>query len=317
MSSPRIIACAYSEVGHACLRYLLDRGAAVVAVYTHADAPGEGIWFPSVARLAQERGVSVCIDRDLRSADEIARLESLAPDLLFSFYYRHVLPERVLAVPRLGAFNMHGSLLPRYRGRAPVNWAVLHGERETGATLHVMTPAVDAGDIVDAEAVPIGEDDTAGEVQHRVTRAAVHVLARQLDALASGTAPRRAQNHALATTFGRRRPEDGAIDWSRNAADIHNLIRAVSHPYPGAMAVLGGRSTTVWQSRLSAVRVAGARPGQLRLIDARLYAVCGDGALLEIVRAQPDGERELDGAALAPRLITTRDHNPATHACES
>src|SRR6185437_5826168 len=177
MTRPRIVVCAYSDVGHACLEHLLEQGANVVAVYTHADAAGEEIWFRSVGQLAHERGVPVYVDRDLTSIPEIERLESLAPDLLFSFYFRHMLPPRVLAAAPLGAYNMHGSLLPKYRGRAPVNWAVLHGETETGATLHVMTARPDAGDIVDAERVPIGEDDTAAMVQQRVTHAAVQVLA--------------------------------------------------------------------------------------------------------------------------------------------
>lgn len=308
MSAARTIVCAYSDVGHACLEYLLDRGTRVVAVYTHADAPGEEIWFPSVARLAHERGVPVYIDRDLTATEEMARLESLHPDLLLSFYFRHLLPARVLAAARLGAYNMHGSLLPRYRGRAPVNWAVLHGESETGATLHVMTPKADAGDIVDAERVAIGTDDTAAVVQARVTQAAVTVLARQIDALEAGTAPRHPQDHSAATSFGRRRPADGAIDWRRSAAEIHNLVRAVSHPYPGAFAPLAGHLTTVWQSRRTARAVHGVPPGQVQPHDGRLYVACGDDTLLEIVRAQRAGEAEVDGAELARRIGSDPSH---------
>jgi len=308
MTRPRIVVCAYSDVGHACLEHLLDRGADVVAVYTHADAPGEEIWFHSVGQLAHERGVSVYIDRDLTSIPEIERLESLAPDLLFSFYFRNMLPPRVLAAATLGAYNMHGSLLPKYRGRAPVNWAVLHGETETGATLHVMTARPDAGDIVDAERVPIGEDDTAAMVQQRVTHAAVQVLARQLEALEAGTAPRHPQDHAAATYFGRRRPEDGAIDWQRSSSDIHNLIRAVSHPYPGAFATIAGRRTTIWRSRRTTLTANGAPPGDVECRDDGLRVACGDGLLLEIVRAQPDGAAELDGAELARRLMDDHHH---------
>lgn len=313
MTRPRIIVCAYSDVGHACLTHLLKRDANVVAVYTHADAHGETIWFPSVGKLAHECGIPVFVDRDLNDDAELTAFEQLAPDLLFSFYFRHLLPPRVLAAPRLGAYNMHGSLLPRYRGRAPVNWAVLHGETETGATLHVMTPKPDAGDIVDAERVPIGEDDTAAQVQERITRAAVQVLMRQLDALESGTAPRRPQDAAAATYFGRRRPEDGAIDWRRSACEIHNLIRAVSHPYPGAFAPLAGRMTTIWQSRRTALAANGAPPGHCECRDGTLLVACGDNRYLEIVSAQRAGEPELTGADLARRIIND-SHNSATTA---
>ncbi|HEX6964982.1 MAG TPA: formyltransferase [Gemmatimonadaceae bacterium] len=314
MTRPRIVVCAYSDVGHACLAHLLERNANVVAVYTHADAPGETIWFPSVGQLAHEHGIPVFVDRNLTDAAEVAAFERLQPDLLFSFYFRHMLPSRVLAVPRLGAYNMHGSLLPKYRGRAPVNWAVLHGETETGATLHVMTAKADAGDIVDAERVAIGDDDTAAEVQQRVTGAAVRVLARQLDALEAGTASRRPQDHAAATYFGRRRPEDGAIDWCRSSGEIHNLIRAVSHPYPGAFAPLAGRTTTIWRSRRTSLAAHGAQPGHHECRDGKLVVACGDDRYLEIVSAQRAGEPELTGAELGRRIMTDHHHNSVTTA---
>jgi len=304
MTTPRIVVFAYSDVGHACLTHLLERGAAVVAAYTHADAPGETLWFPSVAALAREHGIPVELDADLSQDRALAALRAYAPDLILSFYYRALLPPAALAIPRLGAFNMHGSLLPKYRGRAPVNWAVLHGETETGATLHVMTPRADAGDIVDQEAVPIGPDDTAAEVQARVRDAAVTILERQLDPLLAGRAPRRPQDASRATTFGRRRPEDGAFTWDRPAAEIHNLVRAVTHPYPGAFTRLGERTLYVWRTRNGGWRAPGARPGEMRLIDDRLYVACGDEHWLEIVRAQLEGDIERPGAELARRLAT-------------
>jgi len=302
MSAPRIAFFGYADVGHACLGLLLGRGARIAAVFTHADAPGETHWFPSVADLAHSHGIPVHRDADLATPHGMAVLRAAAPDLILSCYYRALLPAAALAVPRLGAFNVHGSLLPRYRGRAPVNWAVLHGERETGATLHAMTARADAGDIVDQEAVPIGPDDTAAEVQARVCAAAVTVLGRQLDALLDGSAPRRPQDSALASTFGRRRPEDGAFTWTRPAHAIHDLVRAVSHPYPGAFTTLGGRRLVLWRTREGGWSANGAQPGEMRIIDDRLYVACGDGRWLQIVRAQLDGEGEKDGAELARHL---------------
>lgn len=304
MSGPRIVFFGYADVGHACLSMLLERGANIAAVYTHGDVPGETRWFPSVAELAVRNAIPVRLDARLTEPDQLTALRAAAPDLVLSCYYRALLPLAALAVAPLGSFNVHGSLLPRYRGRAPVNWAVLHGETETGATLHVMTARADAGDIVDQEAVPIGPEDTADEVQARVRDAAVRILDRQLDALAAGCAPRRPQDAARATTFGRRRPEDGAFEWTQPAAEIHNLVRAVSHPYPGASTTHGGRTLHVWRTHNGGWSANGAHPGEMRVIDDRLYVACGDADAhwLEIVRAQIAGDVERDGADLARHL---------------
>lgn len=311
MSAARIVVFAYSDVGYACLSLLLARGANVAAVYTHADAPGERLWFPSVAELAREHRIPVHLDADLSRPEELDALRAHAPELILSFYYRSLLPAPALATARLGAYNVHGSLLPKYRGRAPVNWAVLRGERESGATLHVMTARADAGDIVDQEAVPIGPDDTAAEVQARVTAAAAVVLDRQLDALLRGEAPRRPQDSAAATTFGRRRPEDGAFDWSRPAREIHDLVRAVTHPYPGARATLAGRALRIWRTRHpGGAAAAAAPPGAMRIAGGRLLVACGDGRWLEIVRAQLEGDIERDGAELARRIAPTDTPTP-------
>jgi methionyl-tRNA formyltransferase len=292
----RIAVFAYSDTGHACLKLLLDRGEDVVLVVTHADDPKEPKWFDSVADLARERGITPVILDGPRKPDAIARIEALRPDLLFSFYYRGILPDVLLRLPTLGAFNMHGSLLPKYRGRAPVNWAVLRGETSTGATLHVMTEKPDAGDIVDQEEVPIGPDETAGEVQAAVTAAAVKILERRLPDLKKGAAPRRPQDESAATTFGRRRPEDGRIDWTRSAQDVHNLVRAVTHPFPGAFTDIFGKKTFLWKTRLPHLGAHDNFPGQIRTELGGLYVACEDDRYVEVLRLQKEGEQEMDAA---------------------
>ena len=307
MSAPRVVVFAYSDIGHASLALLLERGARVAAVYTHTDTPGEHLWFPSVAKLAAEHDIPVQLDADLRQPRELSDFTALAPDLILSFYYREIIPQPAIDVAKLGAFNMHGSLLPKYRGRAPVNWAVALGEKETGATLHVMTKLADAGDIVDQESVPIGADDTAFDVHHRVRDAAIRVLDRQLPALLAGNAPHRPQDNSAATKFGRRRAEDGVIDWTRPAADLHNLVRAVAYPYPGAFAKVNGATLHIWRTARAEAparesRTARAAPGTIRPDGPRAFAVAGDGKWLEILRAQVDDGPALEGAALAERL---------------
>jgi methionyl-tRNA formyltransferase len=292
----RIAVFAYSDTGHACLRLLLDRGEDVVFVATHRDDPGETLWYPSVAALAREHRIEPVFAEGMHPDEMRARLEAAAPELLFSFYYRHVLPQELVAMPRLGSFNMHGSLLPRYRGRAPVNWAILRGETRTGATLHVMTSRPDSGAIVDQEAVPIGPDETALEVQKRVTAAAVAILARRLGDLKRGQVRPVPQDEAAATTFGRRRPEDGRIEWSRPSREIHDLVRAVTHPFPGAFTDLFGARTYVWRTRLPGLGAHDNFPGQVRVEEGRLFVACGDDRYVELLRLQPEDGEETDAA---------------------
>lgn len=298
----RIAVFAYSDTGHACLKLLFDRRDKVVFVGTHRDAPGENLWYPSVAELTRAHGLEPLIIENPLDPQAIARVRIAAPDLLFSFYYRRILPGEMLSAPRLGAWNMHGSLLPKYRGRAPVNWAVLKGETRTGATLHAMTSRADAGAIVDQEAVPIGPDDTAIEVQRRVTAAAATVLGRRIDELKAGTAKTVPQDESQATRFGQRRPEDGRIDWSRPAKEVHDLVRAVTHPYPGAFTDLFGGKTFVWQTRLPGLASHDNFPGEVRGEDGRLNVACGDDRFVELLRVQSEGGEEIDaGRFLAER----------------
>lgn len=300
----RAVVFAYHDVGVRCLKVLLARGVEVPLVVTHADDPREALWFGSVAAMCRESGIA-CIAPAAPDEPELeARLKTLAPDFLFSFYYRHMLAPRLLALAKHGAFNMHGSLLPKYRGRAPVNWAVLHGESETGATLHEMVTKPDAGLIVGQTAVPILPDDTAHKVFAKVTVAAEQTLWNALPGLLAGTAPRRPNRLSEGSYFGQRRPEDGRIDWSQPALAIYNLHRAVAPPYPGAFTEVGGRVCTLVKARLAGADVRGLPPG-LCVMGGRIFGTGGDGRSLHIhaLRAgeellTPDQlERILAGAA--------------------
>ena len=274
----RAVVFAYHDVGVRCLRTLLAHGVEVALVLTHEDAPGEQIWFESVARHAAWHGIEAITPVNPNDPAVIAKIAALQPDFLFSFYYRQMLGSALLALPRRGAYNMHGSLLPKYRGRAPVNWAVLHGERETGATLHAMVAAADAGAIVAREAVPILPDDTAFEVFRKVTVAAELTLHKSLPALLAGNAAHLPQDLAAGSYFGRRTSRDGIIDWSRGALAAHNLIRAVAPPYPGAFAQAQGMRLRILRSLPRTEALMAASP-QLRWRDGELLALCHDGAL--------------------------------------
>jgi methionyl-tRNA formyltransferase len=285
----RAVVFAYHNVGVRCLRVLLAQGVDVPLVVTHADDPSETVWFESVAATAAECGIATIAPDDPNTQALADRVAALDPDFLFSFYYRRMLSARLLATARRGALNMHGSLLPRYRGRAPVNWAVLHGERETGATLHYMTEKPDNGDIVAQMAVPILPDDTAREVFDKVTVAAEIALNDVLPSLLAGTAPRRPQNLASGRYYGGRRPADGAIDWSRDALTIHNLVRAVAPPYPGALTSIGGEPARVLRTRVLDAAAPPTSAPTLTAAAGRLSAHCGGGGTLALLQLEIDG----------------------------
>src|SRR5258706_15639027 len=238
--SARAVVFAYHDVGVRCLRVLHAADVEIPLVVTHRDDPAEKLWFESVAAECATLGIDSITPENPNAPEIVARVAALRPDFLFSFYYRRMLSNELLAVPIRGAYNMHGSLLPKYRGRAPVNWAVLHGETETGATLHEMVQKPDAGRIVDQLAVPIGPEDLAVDVFRKVTVAAETVLARSVPRLIDGSANPRPQDLALGSYFGGRTPDDGRIDWNGSAAQVHNLVRAVAPPFPGAFTDLGG-----------------------------------------------------------------------------
>lgn len=297
----RAVVFAYHNVGIRCLKVLLAHGVDVPLVVTHADDPDETPWFGSVADAAADYDIAVVHPDDPNASTQVARIAALKPDFLFSFYYRKLLRKALLALPAQGALNMHGSLLPRYRGRAPVNWAVLNGERQTGATLHYMTERADAGDIVAQHAVPILPDDTAREVFDKVTLAAEMTLDAALPALRTGAAPRIPQDPTQASYFGGRRPEDGAIDWFRSAAEVHNLVRAVAPPYPGAFTHLNGVRARVLRTRVANALAPPTLAPMLAARDTRLFAHCGGGGTLAVLALELDGV-PVDATGVAARF---------------
>ena len=285
----KAVVFAYHEVGARCLQALLDGGVDVQLVITHTDDPNERIWFTSVAELAAKAGITVITPESASEPDVQTRIAAIAPDYIFSFYYRQMIPMSVLNLAKIAPLNMHGSLLPKYRGRVPINWAVLHGETETGATLHVMAEKPDAGDIVAQQAVPIGPDETAGEVFGNVTTAAAETLKSVLPQLLKADVPRRPNNLSEGSYFGGRKPEDGRIHWDQPAAQVYNLIRAVAPPYPGAF------SDIQTASGIQRITVNAARrldtpfdlkPGIYR-IDSKVIGVCGDKMAVELTDFTP------------------------------
>jgi methionyl-tRNA formyltransferase len=276
---------AYHDVGVNCLKALLAAGIQVDLVITHQDDPNENVWFGSVAKLCADQDIPYLTPTANELLDLAPKLAALAPDYIFSFYYRYMIPAQILACAKIAALNMHGSLLPKYRGRAPVNWAILHGETQTGATLHIMEAKPDAGDIVGQSAVSIGPDETATDIFAKVSDAAVNVIKEILPSLTQGKVPRKPNDLENGSYFGGRKPSDGQIHWNQNATQVHNLVRAVAPPYPGAFTDHQGKTMVVARTSLK-----GPFPDKLNLgvpgiqvVDNRVFGICGDRQVVEVL----------------------------------
>lgn len=299
--SPKVVVFAYSEIGARCLEILVQKGVNVVAVFTHEDDPHERIWFRSVADIANQYKLSMS-KGSLSSPESVLWIQSLKPDIAFSFYYREMIPSEVLSI-FVEAYNLHGSLLPKYRGRACVNWAVIMGETETGVTLHKITEKPDRGAIVAQKKVPIHFHDTASDVFVKVVDAGASLLSERLPALLTGDVCLLEQNEADATYYPRRTPKDGRIDWSQSPIAIYNLIRGVTHPFPGAFAHIGGKKLFIWK----ALPREGQYEGNGMIVSlSPLLITCG-GGVLEIMNLQEEGGAELRAEEYAVSSLNLGD----------
>lgn len=245
---PKLLFFGFSMTGAAVLEELIKMGANIIGVYTYEDNPKEN-WFPSVKLLAQKNNIPTYTPEKLGTED-VQNIKNLAPDIILSVYYRSLISDEILKLAPLGAFNMHGSLLPKYRGRAPINWVLVKGEKETGATLHYMVAKADAGDIVGQKVVPISNDDTALTLTQKVTTAACEIIKEVYPLIETKNLKPRKQDMSVSTYFGRRTPADGLIDWNQNAQTIYNLIRAVTKPFPGAFFEENGKKIIIWRAKV-------------------------------------------------------------------
>lgn len=285
----RAVVFAYHDVGVHCIQALLNAGIQIDLVVTHQDDPNENVWFGSVAQLCQEKHLPFITPNANELVAITPKITALAPDYIFSFYYRYMIPAPILACARIAALNMHGSLLPKYRGRAPVNWAILHGEKQTGATLHVMEVKPDAGDIVGQAQVMIGPDETATDVFEKVTQAAVAVINEVLPHLIEGNVPRKPNDLSKGSYFGGRKPADGQIHWDQTAKQVHDLVRAVAPPYPGAFTDHQGKKMIVAKTSLNTAKPVNLDLQSLgvQVVDNRVFGICGNHQAIEILEWFP------------------------------
>jgi UDP-4-amino-4-deoxy-L-arabinose formyltransferase/UDP-glucuronic acid dehydrogenase (UDP-4-keto-hexauronic acid decarboxylating) len=293
----RTVVLAYHEIGAASLKAAIKNGLNVVAVFTHRDTPSEGTWFASVARIAAEHGIPVFAPDRLDHPIWLERIRDMKPELLLSFHYRNMVGAKVRELFPAGCLNLHSGMLPKYRGRCPINWVLVNGETETGVTVHHMVDKADAGDIIGQKRVEILAEDNAWSLTQRMATASAALLDEVLPLVKQGKAPRTAQDESKATVMGRRGPDDGQIDWNLTAAQVHNLVRAVASPWPGAFTHAGARKVMVWRTRLAQ---GTGKAGEV-LSSEPLVIACGTGAL-EILEGQSIDGVWSNGTQLAKEL---------------
>jgi len=296
----RAVVFAYQEIGYVCLEELLGAGTDVACLFTHEDDPGEELWFRRPVELAREYDIPVYMPESLTDKRWTAIIRDIRPDIIFSFYYRKMIPNAILEIPRIGAFNLHGSLLPQYRGRCPVNWVLIAGETRTGVTLHCMVEKPDAGDIVSQKEVPIAFEDNVFSVYMKLVGAARELMQDILPHFEAGTFTRMVQT-GPSSYFGGRKPEDGLIDWAKDSLSIYNLTRAVTHPYPGAFTYFEGKRLFVWKAYPEIVSPRDVPAGTV-ISEHPLLVRTGSGSL-RLISVQLEGEKEIDAAELVSSYV--------------
>jgi methionyl-tRNA formyltransferase len=277
------------------LRALAAAGHEIAGVVTRTDKPsgrGRVTAAPPVKIAAQEMGMPVFQPRRVRDPEFIGTLRVLAPEAIVVAAYGQILPKDVLVMPRFGCINVHASLLPSYRGAAPVNWAIIRGEKETGVTIMQMDEGMDTGAILMKESIPIDPGDTAGTLTGKLSALGARLVIRALELVAEGKLVPMPQDNSLATLAPLLRKEDGVIDWNLPALEIHNRVRGLT-PWPGAYGNLDGKIVKIIGSEVAA---GSGEPGKLYQGDGNSLTVGAGSGLLRILTIQPEGKKPMSAA---------------------
>jgi methionyl-tRNA formyltransferase len=311
----RLIFAGTPEFAATALRSLIAAGHELALVLTQPDRPaGRGMkLLPGpVKSLALERGIALRQPATLKDPAEQAVLRALSADLMVVAAYGLILPPAVLDIPRLGCLNIHASLLPRWRGAAPIQRALLAGDARTGITIMQMDAGLDTGDMLLAEAVPIAPDDTAATLHDKLAELGARCIVRALEQLARGTLPRRPQGEAGASYAPKISKQEAALDWTRDAAELARAVRAFD-PFPGACAALCGEAIKIW--RATPLADAGGGPGDVLSAGREgIVVACGTGSLRLEVLQRPGGRRVTAAEFLAGHPLAPGARFGAAHA---
>lgn len=307
--SMRIVFFGTSEFAVPSLQALHAVGHEVLAVVTQPDKPhGRGMQIAAspVKRAAEQLGLPLLQPRRVRAESFLARMRELAPEALALAAFGQIIPQGLLDIPPVGPINVHGSLLPKYRGAAPIQRALMAGETEAGVTTMWMDATLDTGDILLASSLPIEDDDTSGTLIPKLADLGAKMLLETLEGLAAGTLVRQPQDHTMATLAPALLPDDGQIRWEETADQIRNRVRGVS-PKPGAFAILQGKRVKFWITRVLAEQTDAAPGTILRLnkSPAGVAVAAGQGTVLLLTETQPDSGKRMPADAWARGIHLT------------
>jgi methionyl-tRNA formyltransferase len=308
----RLVFCGTPYFAVPSLKHLLARSDfEIVGVITQPDRPrgrGQEVSFSPVKETALAAGIPVHQPAKIRAPEVQQLLESLAPDAIVIIAYGQIIPARLLPIPKLGWINLHASLLPKYRGAAPVNWAIVNGETKTGVTTMRIDAGMDTGDMLLQRELEIGPTETAPELATRMSELGAPLMAETLRGLAAGTIASQPQDHSGASLAPMLKKEDGRIDWSRSAVEIYNRMRGFA-PWPGAYTTFRTQTCQLWADPVSNAQsgeTAAAPPGTLTLAEGELLVSCGHTTVLRISSVKLEGRKQVstsafaNGARLAP-----------------
>lgn len=276
------------------LQRLLDDGHTIAGVFTQPDKPkgrGYKLTPPPVKELALQYQLPVYQPLKMKDGTALATLKELAPELMIVVAYGRILPKDILELPKYGCVNVHGSLLPKYRGAAPIQWSVLNGDAESGVTTMYMAEGLDTGDIILKKSTPIGEDETSGELFDRLADLGAQALSETVNLIQQGQAPRTQQDDAKSCYASMLDKQKAEIDFSKSAQEVHNLVRGMN-PWPIAHTMIDGKRLKVYKSRL--VKQMSGAPGVV-LDPKRLIVACGSGAV-ELLLIQAEGSKKMPAA---------------------
>lgn len=272
----KTVVFAYHNIGFIGLNALKKHDFNIECVFTHKNDNNENIWFNSVSKWCETNNVAYFTPENINTAQWIDKIALLKPDVIFSFYYRNLICEDILKIPPFKSINLHGSCLPAYRGRAPVNWVLVNGEKQTGITLHYMVKKPDAGDIIAQKCIDIDLHDTAKTLFEKLENLALLLLDETLPKVKNNTVVPIKQDESKSSYFGRRTKQDGFIDFQKSALEIYNLIRAVTKPYPGAFCYYKEKELIIWWAVPSKINL---KPKQITTIESKVYIGTKNGSL--------------------------------------
>lgn len=292
----RIVFMGTPDFAVPCLKSLLDAGHEVCGVFTQPDKPKgrkQVLTPPPVKELAMEHHIPVYQPTSLKDPQMVETLTELHPDLIAVVAYGRILPKAVLEIPAFGCINVHGSLLPKYRGAAPIQWSVINGDAVTGVTTMYMAEGLDTGDMLLKAETKIGPDETSGELYERLSHMGAALLVETVAGLAKGTLQRQQQDDRLSSYAQMLSKQLSPIDWKKTAQQIHNQVRGLS-PWPVASTMFRGKTLKIHQTAMTSEKSSG-NPGEITEKNGHYYVCCGDGTL-ELLSVQYEGSKRMAAA---------------------